>query len=461
MAINLVVDEPIVAVATPPLNSALAILRLSGENTLDLLSKGFSRPNALKEASGHTIIYGWILSEGKKVDEVQVAVYKEGKSYTGEEMAEIFCHGGTSVVQRIFAVMQHLGFRTAEKGEFSYRAFLNGKSDLTKTEAVAEIIHARTSAACENAVLRLQGRLFSQINSIKDDIVGATGHIIAEVEYPEEEAMVNSFDTEKLRECEKKLVFLSHSWERQKLFQEGIQVVLAGRTNAGKSSLFNALTGENRSIVSDIHGTTRDWVESQTSFEGIPVRLFDTAGLRISENEIENEGIRRTRALTDTAQIIFYLIDGREIPNEEDTAFLENCLTNQKPLILVRTKNDLSDFLSNLPENFGKYKTVSLSATTGAGLDLLIQKCKEYIFQNDLKEAYDDDWVGLGSERQKFACDEALTAIRSAIEATDTFGLDAALQDLDDAIFALGKITGETTPEDILTEIFSNFCLGK
>ncbi|MBQ5781335.1 MAG: tRNA uridine-5-carboxymethylaminomethyl(34) synthesis GTPase MnmE, partial [Spirochaetaceae bacterium] len=437
------------------------ILRLSGKNTLNLLAKGFSRPAALLEAPGHTIIYGWILSKGEKVDEVQVAVYKEGKSFTGEEMAEIFCHGGTSVVQRIFALMQQLGFRPAEKGEFSYRAFLNGKSDLTKSEAVAEIIHARTSEACENAVLRLQGRLFSQINSLKDDIISATGHIIAEVEYPEEEAMVNSFDAEKLRQCEEKLMFLSRSWERQKLFQEGIQVVLAGRTNAGKSSLFNALTGENRSIVSDIHGTTRDWVESQTSFDGIPVRLFDTAGLRISENEIENEGIRRTHALTDTAQIIFYLSDGTENPTDEDCAFLEDCQKNRKHIILVRTKKDLPNFIPNPGEKFAEYKTISLSATTGEGIDLLIQSCKECILENDLQEAYDDDWVGLGSERQKFACDEALSAIQSAIAATDTFGIDAALQDLDDALFALGKITGETTPDDILTEIFSNFCLGK
>jgi len=268
-------DEPVAAVATALSPAALGIVRASGKGCIELVSRVFSRPGALLNAAGNTIVYGWIMNGGERIDEVLVSVFRAPKSFTGEDMVEISCHGGPSVVTAVHNLLLSSGFRQAERGEFTFRAYINGKTDLTKAEAVREIIDSRTDASRSRAAGRLAGSLYEVIDGIKKLITDTLASIEVEVEYPEdEETIAGSFDRAGIETAAASLQTLADSWKSEKLYQDGARVVLCGKTNAGKSSLFNAVLKEDRAIVSDVAGTTRDWLESWASFDGIPVRTF-------------------------------------------------------------------------------------------------------------------------------------------------------------------------------------------
>lgn len=452
-------EEPIAAIATALAPSALALIRISGKNCIELLSKVFSRPKALTQAEGNTIVYGWIVDsvnpdQKQKIDEVLVSVFRAPKSYTGEEMAEISCHGGISPVTAIFNLLLKNGFRTALPGEFTFRAFINGKTDLTKSEAVKEIIDSKTDASRSLAAGRLSGNLYNEIQSIKEKIISTIASIEVELEYPEdEENFSDSFDSTLLLQAKNSLTELSKSWQSQKLYQDGARIILCGKTNAGKSSLFNALLKEERAIVSDIEGTTRDWIESWVSFDGIPARLFDTAGLRITDDVIEQRGVEMTKDLTQDADIIIYLVDSTKEESKDDIDFI-NSFNGKIPVIKVLNKIDVLQNNSKLDEN-----SVKISAKTGLGISDLIKTVKGALVQSTKS---DRTQAGLGSERQKQAVDEALDSVNHALEVSEGgFSMDAVVQDLEDALSFLSEITGETTPEDILGNIFANFCVGK
>ena len=331
-------EEPISSIATALAPAALGIVRVSGKGCIELVSKVFSRPKALLEAAGNTLVYGWIIDEEKKIDEVMLAVYRAPKSFTGEDMVEVFCHGGPAVVMAVQNLMLKIGFRQANRGEYTFRAFINGKTDLTRAEAVKEIIDSHTDVSRSHAAGRLAGSLFTEIDSIKKLIIDTLAAIEVEIEYPEdEETIADSFDREDIETAARRLEALVDSWRGEKLYQDGARVVLAGRTNAGKSSLFNAILKEERAIVSDIEGTTRDWLESWASINGIPVRLFDTAGLRQTSDVIEAQGVEISRNLVQDADVVLYLVDGTQGMNDEDREFIENC---EEPLIVVYTKSD-------------------------------------------------------------------------------------------------------------------------
>lgn len=452
-------EEPIAAIATALAPSALALIRISGKNCIELLSKVFSRPKALTQGEGNTIVYGWIVDsvnpdQKQKIDEVLVSVFRAPKSYTGEEMAEISCHGGISPVTAIFSLLLKNGFRTALPGEFTFRAFINGKTDLTKSEAVKEIIDSKTDASRSLAAGRLSGNLYNEIQSIKEKIISTIASIEVELEYPEdEENFSDSFDSTLLLQAKNSLTELSKSWQSQKLYQDGARIILCGKTNAGKSSLFNALLKEERAIVSDIEGTTRDWIESWVSFDGIPARLFDTAGLRITDDVIEQRGVEMTKDLTQDADIIIYLVDSTKEESKDDIDFI-NSFNGKIPVIKVLNKIDVLQNNSKLDEN-----SVKISAKTGLGISDLIKTVKGALVQSTKS---DRTQAGLGSERQKQAVDEALDSVNHALEVSKGgFSMDAVVQDLEDALSFLSEITGETTPEDILGNIFANFCVGK
>ena len=452
-------EEPIAAIATALAPSALAIIRISGKNCIELLSKVFSRPKALNQAEGNSIVYGWIVDsvsqeEKQKIDEVLVSVFRAPRSYTGEEMAEISCHGGVSPVTAIFNLLLKNGFRTALPGEFTFRAFVNGKTDLTKSEAVKEIIDSKTDTSRSLAAGRLSGNLYNEIQSIKEKIISTIASIEVELEYPEdEENFSDSFDSTLLEQAKDSLTELSKSWQSQKLYQDGARIILCGKTNAGKSSLFNALLKEERAIVSDIEGTTRDWIESWVSFDGIPARLFDTAGLRITDDVIEQRGVEMTKDLTQDADIILYLVDSTKSEAQEDIDFI-NSFNGKIPVIKVLNKIDALQNNSDLDEN-----SVKISAKTGFGISDLIKEVKNTLVKSTKSERTQ---AGLGSERQKQAVDEALDSVNHALEVSCAdFTMDAVVQDLEDALSFLSEITGETTPDDILGNIFANFCVGK
>ena len=493
-------EEPISSIATALAPAALGIVRVSGKGCIELVSKVFSRPKALLAAAGNTLVYGWIIERKRnkfgvtddvRIDEVMLAVYRAPKSFTGEDMVEIFCHGGPAVVMAIQNLMLKIGFRQANRGEYTFRAFINGKTDLTKAEAVKEIIDSHTDVSRSHAAGRLAGSLFEEIDSIKKLIIDTLAAIEVEIEYPEdEETIADSFDREDIETAVKRLQALVDSWRGEKLYQDGARVVLAGRTNAGKSSLFNAILKEERAIVSDIEGTTRDWLESWASINGIPVRLFDTAGLRQTSDVIEAQGVEISRSLVHDADLVLYLVDGTQGMNDEDCQFIEKC---QEPLIVVYTKGDkCKDMDCSAPlamtgrcgvsplegEAEAPVASVSLrkeagaggrlspsckiSSKTGEGLAELFKQIYGILTAGIAGAATERSQAGLGSARQKDAVAAALESVRHAlVSADDNYTLDAVVQDLEDALDSLGEVTGDVTPDDVLGSIFANFCVGK
>ena len=468
-------EEAISSIATALAPAALGIVRLSGKNCIELVSKVFSRPKALLAAPGNTLVYGWIMDNGKKIDEVMLAVYRAPKSFTGEDMVEIFCHGGPAVVTAIQTLMLKSGFRQALRGEYTFRAYINGKTDLTKAEAVKEIIDSHTDAGRSHAVGRLSGSLFEEIDSIKKLIIDTLASIEVEIEYPEdEETIADTFDRKDIELARDRLLTLADSWKGEKLYQDGARVVLAGRTNAGKSSLFNAILKEERAIVSDIEGTTRDWLESWASINGIPVRLFDTAGLRETDDVIEAQGVELSRNLASDADVVLYLIDSTTTPTPEDEDFIKNC---KEPLIVVWTKSDkvengvlgaaplgervAENDASAAVEARGRHSPlqIQISSKTGTGIPLLFAQIAK-ILTSGLTT--DREQAGLGSARQRDSVAEALENVKHAlISADDNYTLDAVVQDLEEALDCLGEVTGDVTPDDVLGSIFANFCVGK
>ena len=456
-------EEPICSIATALAPAALGIIRVSGKNCIELVSKVFSRPKVLLAAAGNTLVYGWIKDPAvsdelsARIDEVMLSVYRAPKSFTGEDMVEISCHGGPSVVTAIHKLLLRCGFRQANRGEYTFRAYINGKTDLTKAEAVKEIIDSHTDISRSHAVGRLSGSLFTEIDSIKKLIIDTLAAIEVEIEYPEdEETIADTFDRADIETARDRLQSLVDSWKGEKLYQDGARVVLAGRTNAGKSSLFNAILKEERAIVSDIEGTTRDWLESWASINGIPVRLFDTAGLRETEDVIEAQGVQLTRNLAGDADVVLYLVDSTKGLDDEDKDFIENC---KEPLVLVWTKMDkLNDDGPSRASGTSEAE-VSISSKTGDGLKVLFDEVTKILTSGITTERQQ---AGLGSARQKDAVAEALECVKHAlVSADDNYTLDAVVQDLEDSLDALGEVTGDVTPDDVLGSIFANFCVGK
>lgn len=488
-------EEPVAAIATALSPAAIAIVRTSGTGCISLVSSVFSRPKALREASGNSLVYGWIVekdADGKvlrRIDEVMLGVYRQPRSFTGEEMVEIYCHGGVAVVQAVLSLLLSSGFRQALRGEFTFRAYINGKADLTKAEAVREIIDSRTDVSRGKAAGRLAGNLHRSLEAVKQAVTALLASIEVAVEYPEdEETIADSFDLAALCRVRDELGCLIDGWKSERLYQEGARIVLAGRTNAGKSSLFNALLREDRSIVSDVEGTTRDYLENMISFDGIPCRIFDTAGLRQTDDPVEGAGLLRTRSLAEEADLLLYLVDSTAGLTAPDEAFLagiagrsgEAAGTGETavPVVLVWNKCD-KEGSRPLPSGTGSEsrtgngapdsrftKAVRVSARTGGGLAELIACVRTLLTGGTAAGGTPADKTGgaaLGSERQKEAAAAAHERLTHAVRVAESgeLGLDAVVQDLEDALDSLGEITGEVTSDDILESIFSSFCVGK
>lgn len=464
-------DDPIAAIATALSPAALGIVRTSGEGAIDLASAIFSKPEKLKEAQGNTILHGWVLDpESKKeVDEVTVCVYREPKSFTGEDSVEFICHGGTAVVLKIYRLLIENGFRAAEGGEFTFRAFANGKADLTRAEAVNEIINSKTDINIELAAGRLSGNLFSGIEEIKHELTAVIAAADVEIEYPEdEETSQGAFSPDLILRIIEPLKDLADSWAAEKIFIQGAKVVLAGKTNAGKSSLFNALLKEDRAIVSDIHGTTRDWLEASLNFNGIPVSLYDTAGIRYTQDSIEAIGVERSLEMSRNADLVLYLCDPKDILsagslNKEDSEFIKNA---KAPVITVITKEDLLDAESKekIKEILKAEKIkepIIISSKASNGIKALSEKAYSVLAKNTGSSGFSKT-ASLGSERQRDAVQKALDVLKTAYQnSLEGFPLDLIVEDLEEALSFLGEITGEVRSDDILDKVFSGFCVGK
>ncbi len=464
-------DDPIAAIATALSPAALGIVRTSGKGAIDLASAIFSKPEKLKEAQGNSILHGWILDpESKKeIDEVTACVYREPKSFTGEDSVEFICHGGTAVVLKIYRLLIESGFRAAEGGEFTFRAFANGKADLTRAEAVNEIINSKTDINIELAAGRLSGNLFSGIEEIKHELTAVIAAADVEIEYPEdEETSQGAFSPDLILRIIEPLKKLADSWAAEKIFIQGAKVVLAGKTNAGKSSLFNALLKEDRAIVSDIHGTTRDWLEASLNFNGIPVSLYDTAGIRYTKDSIEAIGVERSLEMSRNADLVLYLCDPKDILsagslNKDDSEFIKNA---KAPVITVITKEDLLDAESKekIKEILKAEKIkepIIISSKASNGIKALSEKAYSVLAKNTGSSGFSKT-ASLGSERQRDAVQKALDVLQTAYQnSLEGFPLDLIVEDLEEALSFLGEITGEVRSDDILDKVFSGFCVGK
>ena len=435
------VDEPIYALATAYAPSALAVIRLSGRNTIEMLSHAFSSPSRLKKAASKTLVHGYILDEGDvRIDEVVLAVYREGSGYTGEEAAEISCHGSLVVLRRLFSRLEQLGFKRAEKGEFTFRAFMHGRMDLTQAEAVEEIIRSKSEVGQEKALDRLSGKLRDSLTDIKTRLVDILASLEVQLDYAEDEIIDEwVFPEAEVSSIISSLKALSSTYGASRIYREGAKVVLAGAANAGKSSLFNLLVKEDRAIVSPVPGTTRDFIETWIDLGGIPVRLFDTAGLRSSDDMVESEGIRRSEALMDDADLIIYLVD-------PDDALLPENIDSDRTLVVYskRDKRRMADDLS-------------ISSVTGEGVSDLIDEVKERLMGLSPQE---EGGLSIDSERQYSYLLSCIDALESAERSKDA-PVDIMAMFFQSALESLGYITGEVTTEDLLDTLFSKFCLGK
>jgi tRNA modification GTPase len=458
-------NSPIAAFATAVGNSALTLIRCSGKGSIDLISPLFA-PQRTKDAQGNTVIHGWIVVEGEKIDEVLVSIFRAPKSYTGEDSLDICCHGGPATGKAVMAALKSVGFRNALAGEFTFRAFINGKLDLTKAESVMELVSAKTETGRRHAVTRLSGSLETEINEIKKILVEVLCGAEIYLDYSEDE--ISADENEKAGKLPnidgalcalERLKKLSASWQIERIYQEGATVVIAGRPNSGKSSLFNALLKEDRSIVTEIPGTTRDWIEAWVSVEGIPVRLIDTAGLRESVDSVEKLGVERSREILKEAELVLYLIDGAQGVTGEDAAFCAEYAQGQRPLLLLWNKADIVP----LPQNseFADNRPVSISAKTGEGLAGLYTAIASAITRQAAQIEHDLS-AAIGTQRQKKLVDASAASLEEALALTrreEPLDLIAPL--LREAVSALGEITGEVSTADILEEMFSRFCVGK
>lgn len=438
-----VTDDVIYALATAWAQSALAIIRVSGEGCRAILAPCFSRPKALMEAKNATLVHGYLCDKHqKRIDEVVAAVYTHGHGYTLEESVEFTCHGSLSVLKEILGLFSQLGMRSAEGGEFTYRAFLHGRLDLTQAEAVQELVHSQSERSRSLALQRLEGSLKDRISTLKHQVLTIMASVEVQLDYAEDELDEFVFPDAQLAATIDQIKALADSYSIGRLYRHGARIVLAGSTNAGKSSLFNLLLKQERSIVSPVRGTTRDYIEADLSIEGIPIRLYDTAGLRQSEDSIESEGIKRTEHLIGQADLVVFLVD---------SSCIEHVREEDEKTIVVYNKSDL------VRPPKGK---LAISTQTSEGIGALLRVIAERL--GSVQHASNEDLLVIESERQYQllqGAQESLTRAKQLSE--EQIPLDIIAVELSEALDCLGQLTGEVTPADILETIFSGFCVGK
>ena len=484
-------ETPIAAFATTPGNSALTLIRCSGKGSIDLASSVFT-PEKIKNAMGNSVIHGWITDKEQRIDEVLVSVFRAPKSYTGEDSFDICCHGGAVMGKAVMAALKNAGFRDALPGEFTFRAFMNGKLDLTRSESVMELVSAKTETSRRHAVMRLSGSLQNEIDELKQQLVQVLTGAEIFLDYSEDEISVgihaDGMDAADADEAAgrlpnkeialnvlSRLKKLSASWQLERIYQEGVTIVIAGRPNAGKSSLFNSLLKEDRSIVTETPGTTRDWIEAWVSIKGIPIRLVDTAGLRESSDSVEKIGVERSRKLLQEADIVLYLIDGACAGSWESGIWDEiadiKSVSKNKSVLVLWSKCDLAPLPQQL--SIADNAPIHVSAKTGSGIPELYTAITSAINKQAADQHLQDlsgvmftdnpaDSASLGTERQKALVDSACAMLEEALALTErNEPLDLIAPLLREAVNALGEITGEVSTADILEEMFGRFCVGK
>jgi len=450
-------NDTICALSTPSGPGGIAVIRLSGPHAKKIFGSVFV---SLSEAEDRKLLYGHITDGTQTIDEAMGVCFTAPSSYTGEDMAEIHCHGGSLPVARVLRILVKSGARPAEPGEFTKRAFLNGKMDLSRAEAVMSYISSTSEAGAKVSVSQLKGTLYDKILSMQDTLTNLLAQIEAIIEYPEEDM---TKDIEKpvvqaLQALKDEILSLCVTYDEGRILREGFNVAIAGKPNVGKSSLLNVLIGREKAIVTQIPGTTRDIIEDMVNIHGISVRFFDTAGIRATEDAVEKIGVRRSHETIDAADLVLLVIDVFEGITKNDIELYEQY--KESNMLVCFNKTDLGnkDIDTNTVQCFGDKKIMHVSALTGEGMDAL----KEIIYHEAIQDEKLLEGVVITSERHKNAlydvakhCSEALEAYASGMM------LDCMSIDMKAAWHDLGLITGLTVTEEIIDRIFSTFCLGK
>ena len=476
-------DDTIAAIATPLGEGGLAVIRISGPDALAVADACFEpkgkssvRPSA---AQSHTIQYGHVMRDGRRLDEVLLAVMHPPRTFTGEHVVEITCHGGMLSAKLVLDAVLASGARAGEHGEFTRRAFLNGRIDLAQAEAVADLIHSRTELALRAANEQLEGKLSKRINELRDQLMGTLAHIEAHIDFPDEDIAPDT-RAQLIQRLERGAAFMEEllrTAREGQILRRGIRAAIIGRPNAGKSSLLNQLLGHDRAIVSAIPGTTRDTIEETANIRGIPVVFVDTAGLREARDEIELEGIRRSRKSLDQAELILQVLDASEPFTAADEKFLAEFSTKKR--ILIFNKVDLPRQLVLPPQlagaalearqdisavhrdrfNVSHFNVVTISCLTGQGIEALKDALKEMVWSGEI---HADMLETMINSRHQGALARAREAAQRALESLAAEQpLELAAMELRIAVNAVGEIVGKTTTEDLLDSIFSQFCIGK
>ncbi len=453
--------DTIAAIATPLGEGGLAVIRISGATALAVADRSFVpqgrtavKPSA---AATHTLHYGHVVRGGCVVDEVMAAVMRAPRTFTREHVVELSCHGGLLAAKSVLDTVLENGARLAEPGEFTKRAFLSGRIDLAQAEAVADLIHARTDLALAAANEQLAGKLSQRINQLRDELLRTLAHIEAHLDFPDEDISPDTRETllGRLDRAQRFMEELLHTADEGQLLRRGIRAAIVGRPNVGKSSLLNQLLGRDRAIVSAIAGTTRDTIEETANIRGIPVIFIDTAGLRESGDQLEIEGMRRSRLALARAELILHVVDHSEALAREDELYLADFATKKR--LIVCNKADLPGRLVLPPD--AAESVVRVSCATGNGLDNLKDAIKQLVWAGEIRAEMLEVMI---NSRHQGALRRAHEANRRTVAALrGNLTLELAAMDLRIAVNAVGEVVGKTSTEDLLDSIFSQFCIGK
>ena len=453
--------DTIVAISTAIGNSGIGIIRLSGENCFDIIKKIFKAKEKEVNIKPNTINYGYIVDRDEIIDEVLVSFFKSPKSFTMENMCEINSHGGIIIMNRILEICIKNGARLAEPGEFTKRAFLNGRIDLSQAEAIIDVINAKSEKEAKASMKQLNGFLSSKLKNIKEMIMEVLVDIEASIDYPEYdiEEVTNNRVLNVMEKVKEELKKLRKTFDNGKMIKEGVNIAIIGKPNAGKSSLLNAILREDRAIVTEYEGTTRDTIEEFIQIDGIPVKIVDTAGIRETDNFVEKIGINKSKEAADKADFVIVIIDSSKDLTQEDKEIL-NIVKNKKGVILLN-KNDLVSKINN--EEIEKYsdgkQILSISALNKEGIDKLFNVISNMYKFNEIEI---DDSVTITNNRHKVAINNMIENVDKSIKTiNDKMPIDIITINITNILTEIGKITGESVSEDIINEIFKKFCLGK
>lgn len=475
---NFNLNDTIAAISTPPGEGGIAVIRISGADSFRITENIFYKDNAgihsfkLSDFKSHTVHFGFISDGESIIDESLVTIFRNPNSYTGEDVIEISSHGGNFIARKILKLILIKGARLAEPGEFTKRAFLNGKMDLAQAEAVADLISSQTESAHSSSIKQLEGKLSELVHGIKDEIINVTSLIELELDFAEEDLEFVKKDEvrNKIEKIISRLESVIDTYIQGKVIREGVRLVIAGRPNSGKSSLFNYLLKTNRAIVSDIAGTTRDFIEERLIIGGIVFNLTDTAGLRSSDDHIESEGIKRSFSKIDEADLIIYLIDSSagENETEEEIKYAEKNF-DQKKTIPVFSKSDLGKIKEGKTNEGNTTHSDTSQRKDIINISLLkdesIESLKDAMLKKLSLENITSDKSGeiiITNLRHRICLENTVSSLKNAAATLDKGMTGEFLSvDLRNSLSQLGEITGEVTNDEILNNIFRNFCIGK